>query len=62
MNAYAEHLTYDDVWDAYCAGMVSTTTLVEMMRRDEVFAAWCKRRVQQIRKKVEQANKAETTA
>lgn len=63
MTRYPNHLTYDDCWDAYCTGMMSTTTLTDLIRRDEVFAAWCKRKVQDIRKRVEQANgKAEAEA
>lgn len=56
MNTYADELSYVDRWDAYCTGMISTHTLLDMIKRDEVFAQWCKRKVQAIRKRVEEAN------
>lgn len=51
------HLTYDDVWQGYCDGTVSTVVLVAMMRRDEVFAAWCRRKVQAIHDRVKGTNR-----
>lgn len=62
VNAYADQLSYAERWDAYCAGMISTTTLTDLMRRDEVFARWCQRKVREIRKRVEQANGKEAEA
>lgn len=58
MNSYADGLPYDTIWDGYCAGMISTVRLTELMRRDEVFAAWCRRKVKAIRQRIEEANKS----
>ena len=37
--------TYQDVWDQYAAGKLSTTVLRKLLDEDEVFRAWCMRRV-----------------
>ena len=56
MNNYADRLTYQEAWDGFCAGMVSATAIIERVKRDELFAHWCKRKVIETRKRIEVAN------
>ena len=43
-------LTYEDIWDQYANGTLSTCVLTRLLRDDEVFAAWCKRKVDELKK------------
>lgn len=38
--------TYEDAWNDYAAGRMSTVALVELLDHDEVFKAWCVKRAE----------------
>ena len=42
--------TYQDIWDDYANGRLSTSVLRALLETDEVFAAWCKRKVDELRR------------
>lgn len=46
----AQPLTYQEIWDRYAAGEISTTVLRSLLRTDEVFRKWCERKAQAERK------------
>jgi len=46
----AQPLTYQELWDRYAAGEISTTVLRSLLRTDEVFRAWCERKARIARK------------
>jgi hypothetical protein len=46
----AQPLTYQELWDKYAQGELSTTVLRSLLRTDEVFRAWCERKAKAERK------------
>lgn len=42
--------TYQEIWDQYAAGEMSTVVLRILLRKDEVFRRWCERKAQEERK------------
>lgn len=44
------HYTYQQVWDKYAAGELSTVALRILLRDDEVFRKWCERKARAERK------------
>lgn len=46
----AQPLTYQQIWDGYAAGEISTTVLRSLLRTDEVFRKWCERKAKTERK------------
>jgi hypothetical protein len=50
----AQPLTYQQIWDGYAAGEISTTVLRSLLRTDEVFRAWCERKARAERKRRDQ--------
>lgn len=47
--------TYEDLWQDYAAGDLSTVTLRWLLDHDEVFKAWCVKRAAAERNKRDQA-------
>lgn len=43
-------MTYQQVWDQYAAGKVSTSVMRKLLEDDEVFRQWCVRRAAAERK------------
>lgn len=43
-------VTYQDIWDKYAAGELSTVVLRVLLRDDEVFRRWCERKADAERK------------
>ena len=46
----AQPLTYQQIWDGYAQGEISTTVLRSLLRTDEVFRKWCERKAKAERK------------
>lgn len=42
--------TYQDIWDQYAAGKVSTSVMRRLLEDDEVFRQWCIRKAEAERK------------
>ena len=42
--------TYQELWDQYHAGRMSTCVLRELLRTDQVFTAFCKAKLRALRK------------
>lgn len=38
--------TYQEIWDQYATGGMSTVVLRILLRKDEVFRKWCERKAQ----------------
>jgi len=50
MQPALQPMTYQEIWDRYAAGEISTTVLRSLLRTDEVFRAWCERKAKAERK------------
>lgn len=44
MHLVQRPLTYQELWDKYAQGELSTTVLRSLLKTDEVFRAWCERK------------------
>jgi hypothetical protein len=51
----AQPLTYQQIWDGYAQGEISTTVLRSLLRTDEVFRKWCERKAKAERKRQDAA-------
>ncbi len=47
------HYTYQEVWDKYAAGELSTVVLRILLKNDEVFRKWCERKAQAEKRRIE---------
>lgn len=43
-------ITYDDLWDQYAEGKLSTSVMRRLLEDDEVFRQWCIRKADEARK------------
>lgn len=46
--------TYQEIWDQYAAGEMSTVVLRILLKRDEVFRRWCERKAVEERRRRDQ--------
>ncbi len=48
--------TYQEIWDQYAAGEMSTVVLRILLRKDEVFRRWCERKAEAERRSRDKAH------